>query len=519
VVRSINKFATAVALRGLGFAVLVGGCLPALSQETPMSADDHIFSVEHVRRLAADLARKPFEPPRTDSFKWLAKLDYDRYRDIRFRTENALWRGDGRFFQLQPLPMGWLFQAPVTINIVDKGLSKPLLPNPSLFEFGKLAGSLPEGEGFGYSGFRVSSPINRPSIFDEIVVFQGASYFRAVSRGQSYGLSARGLAVNTGGPTGEEFPLFREFWIETPEKTARQLVVHALLDSPSTTGAYTFQISSGAPTDIFVEMTLFPRQELDQVGIAPLTSMYLFSSFDRSRVNDFRPAVHDSDGLAIWNGNQERIWRPLTNPLRLQASAFQVRDPKGFGLIQRHRKLADYQDLEAQYERRPSAWVVPVGAWGQGSINLLEIPTDSEIHDNIVAYWRPAAPLAAGHNYSFAYHLRWSDDVPVSWHGAIAASSWSGLANGLERKNGTIQYAIDFKGPAVGRQNDLPEAVLSASAGEVSGPTVQFNPDTKGARVSFRLTPKEAELVELRLELRRKGALVSEVWLSRWNKQ
>ena len=436
--------------------------------------------------------------------EWL-NLGYDRYRDVRFRAERAIWRGQGRNFELHLLPSGWLFKQPVDIYVVDGGRAERVQPDSSIFEFGSLAGPPPEGKSMPYSGFRVNGPINSPKAFDEIAVFQGASYFRAVSRGQVYGLSARGLAIDTGEQKGEEFPFFRSFWIETPARNAQQIVVHALLDSVSTTGAYTFRISSVAPTTMDVNVVLFPRKDGMRVGVAPLTSMFLFAGIDRSRVSDFRRAVHDSDGLAVANGAGELIWRPLTNPRRLQVSEFVVQDLRGFGLIQRARTLADFADLEAKYERRPSAWIEPFGSWGNGSVHLVEIPSEEEIHDNIVAYWRPTDPYRASDTYRFGYRIIWADGIPQRTEKAIVRATSSGLANGPARKAGAIRYAVDFSGPPLSKLRQLPEAVVSTSAGKLDKPVVQRNPATGGVRVDFLLWPEGAELIELRLELKANG--------------
>jgi glucans biosynthesis protein len=355
-------------------------------------------------------------------------------------------------------------------------------------------------------------------VFDEILVFQGASYFRGVSRGQSYGLSARGLAIDVAEPGGEEFPFFRAFWVETPNRASQQLVVHALLDSPSTTGAYRFRIMGGAPTMVDVDVTLYPRRDVPHIGIAPLTSMFLFSGIDRSRINDFRPAVHDSDGLSIANAAGERLWRPLTNPKRLQVSVFSVQNLSGLGLIQRRRSFFDYEDLEANYERRPSAWIEPRGSWGNGSVHLVEIPTEEEIHDNIVAFWRPLEPYGKDQAYTFGYRLSWPDDPPLSAQTATVRNTFSGLTNGADRKAGAIRYAVDFAVPNLAKARDLPLAALSATAGKTSMPVVLRNPSTGGVRVDFLLTPGEAETIELRLELKSQDKTVSEIWLARWTK-
>jgi glucans biosynthesis protein len=471
-----------------------------------------------VEQLARELANKPYAPPRQAPERW-AGLTYDQYRDIRLRQQGIVWRGARRKFELQPLPVGWLFKSPVEINIIDHGVVRQLAGANALYDFGPLAGQpAADAPPIEFSGFRLNGPINRAGVFDEIAVFQGASYFRAVSKGQTYGLSARGLAIDTAQPSGEEFPFFKAFWIETPAPSARHVVVHALLDSPSATGAYTFRIAGGKPTRMDVDVKLFTRSEIRHIGVAPLTSMFLFSANGRSRMEDFRPAVHDSDGLAIADRNGERVWRPLANPRLLQVSAFAVKDLAGFGLIQRQRDFAGYQDLEAHYESRPSAWVQPKGDWGAGAVYLVEIPSEEEIHDNIVAFWRPREPYNKGTAYSFGYRLLWPDDAPQHAKKAAVLQTLSGLAGGPGRKNGAVRYAVDFGGPALGKLGRLPRAVLSASAGRIGQPVVERNPNTGGVRVNFVLTPGEADVVELRLELKQRENTVSEVWLSRWTK-
>jgi glucans biosynthesis protein len=267
-----------------------------------------------------------------------------------------------------------------------------------------------------------------------------------------------------------------------------------------------------------VDVRLYPRRDGMRVGVAPLTSMFLFSAIDRARINDFRRAVHDSDGLAIVNAGAEHIWRPLTNPKRLQVSEFLVDGVTGFGLVQRSRNFAAYGDLEANYERRPSAWIEPFGWWGKGSVHLVEIPSEEEIHDNIVAYWRPQDPYRKNEIYRFGYRIVWSNDKPVRTDKALVINTSSGLAAGSERKDGAVRYAVDFAGPTLKKNSELPTARLTWSAGTALPPIVQRNPHTGGVRVSFLLRPEGADLVEMRLELRREGQPISEVWLSRWTK-
>ncbi len=472
------------------------------------------FSTSNVNAEAKRLADQPFGKPALDLPPPFNKLNYDQYRDIRFRSEKAIWKGEHLNFEIQPFAMGWLYDMPVDLWVVDNGAASRLVANGKLFSFGPLIGPSPDDAPYGFSGFRVHGPINRSDNFDEYAVFQGASYFRAVGRGQGYGASARGLALNTARPGGEEFPFFRTFWLEKPKPGATQVTLYALLDSPSTTGAYRFVIEPGETTTMDVSATLYPRVALPHVGIAPLTSMFLNGNATPRRTRDFRPEVHDSEGLAIVNGSEERLWRPLNNPKTLQVSAFMDKDPRGFGLWQRDRTFRSYEDLEAHYEQRPSVWVQPKGQWGEGYIELVEIPVENEIHDNVVAYWHPGKPLTPGGPHVFNYKLSWGRDVPASWSGARVAKTRVGAG----KKPENLLFVIDLTGPAVKDAKDLPVADVTASAGQISNVAVQRNLEISGVRVTFELTPGDAELAELRCILKAGDQAVSETWLYRWTK-
>lgn len=472
------------------------------------------FAPDTVRKLAEKLASRPFVKPVIEVPEPFNKLTYDQYRDIRFRVEQSLWRQEKLDFEIQMFPMGFLYDTPVDIWSVDAGKARQLKADGRLFGLGPLIAKGPDAAPFAFSGLRVHGPINRSDYYDEYAVFQGASYFRAVGRSQHYGMSARGLAINTARPGGEEFPLFRSFWIEKPQAGSPGIVIHALLDSPSTTGAYRFTISPGPATVMDIEAVLFPRQQIIHLGLAPLTSMFLHGGAHRRINGDFRPAVHDSEGLALLNGKGERLWRPLTNPKKLQTSAFLDRDPKGFGLSQRDRNFKNFQDLEAKYGDRPTVWVEPKGAWGEGYVELIEIPAEEEIHDNIVAYWKPAKPLEPDKSHTFAYRLHWTDMVPVAWPGARVQKTLVGSS----RKPGTQLFVIDFDGPAVKEARDLPVAEISASAGSLANVVVQRNPEISGLRVTFELNTGGVELIELRLGLKSNDQLISESWLYRWTR-
>ncbi len=481
---------------------------------------------ELVRRRAEELSHHAYVAPAETLPSAMAAMGYDEYRDLRFRPESAVWRGEGLGFEIQFFVAAYLFRAPVEIFLVENGAIRPLSADRELFDFGPQTSKVPSDAQLAFSGFRIHAPINRSEYYDELLAFQGASYFRGLGRDHSYGLSARALSLNTEGPEVEEFPAFTSFWIERPAD-ARSITLHALLDSPSVTGAYTFRIAPGVQTAMDIDAVLFPRRDLTKVGFAPLTSMYLKDTHDGGGRLDFRPAIHDSDGLASWNGRDERLWRPLLNPPDVQVSSFQDNDPKGFGLIQRGRRFAEYEDLEARYHDRPSAWVEPKNGWGEGAVQLIEIPAEVEYFDNIVAAWRPKDALLAGRAYDVGYRLTWCDDTPAA----------SGYRVGKTRigegsRPGTVHFVVDFldsdgarleKVASVG-VTDVPlrplsEGVVGSSVGITGAPLLQRNRQTGGIRATFEFDPQDHSESELRLSLVANGEPASEVWLFRWRRQ
>ncbi len=509
-------------------AATIGQFLPgtALAQTTNVAASlatDGPFTRSTVSEIARRLSRVPFAAPASRLPEVLQNLTYDQYRDIRFKTSASIWQGDGLPFTVQLFHPGFYFKEPIEVAIVKDGVAKHLPYSTDLFDFGPLVPKGIPNADIGFAGIRIHGPLNRPDYFDEVVVFQGASYFRSLGKGQAYGISARGLAVKTAEPEGEEFPIFRAFWIETPVKDGDTIVLYALLDSPSVTGAYRFTIRPGVTTVMDVEADLFPRVDMAKVGLAPGTSMYFFGPNDRLGVDDFRPEVHDSDGLLVVNGRGERLWRPLSNPSTLQISAFVDAGPRGFGLIQRDRNYVTYQDLEAFYEKRPSLWVEPVGDWGTGAVTLVEIPTNSEIHDNIVAYWQPKDPIPAGTEYSFAYRLSWGSDPAFVPGGMVVDGTMVGRST-LDGNSPIRRFVIDFAPQQIldGKPAGEPKATVTTSAGKISNIVVIPNPkigEGEGWRVNFELDPQDANLIELRTVLTFPDGRASETWVYRWTAQ
>ncbi|MGD9762187.1 MAG: glucan biosynthesis protein [Candidatus Binatia bacterium] len=476
----------------------------------------HAFDLDDVAQRAEALAAEPYKERQQKVPDWMlvGSMTYDQWRDIRFRPDHALWRDRQLPFQVQFFHPGLYYDRTVRVNVIEPDGVHPVPFDPERFDYGKntFADRIPRD--IGYAGFRIHYPLRNPNYLDELIVFLGASYFRALGRDNLYGLSARGLAIDTVEPSGEEFPVFIEYWLEPPAPDANHVVVYALLDSRSLAGAYRFDIKPGEQTAVDVEAKLYPRRQVAKLGIAPMTSMFFFGENTVRHFDDFRPEVHDSDGLLIHFAGGEWLWRPLDNPTRINTSSFVTTNPKGFGLIQRDREFASYQDVETRAELRPSAWVEPAGDWGEGHIELVEIPTTSELVDNAVAYWVPDKPLQPGSPRSLEYTLYWfSDDRARPPGGRVVAT---------RRDRGTVpggyRFVVDFNGD---RLRDLPAdrpptAVISAGPGpdaaDLLDQHVVKNPGTGGWRVSFQLRPKTNAPVELRAFLTEAGDVLSETW-------
>ncbi len=505
--REVLKFLTGLAATAAS-PVWATGAYPTphfMGEPTPFTADT-------LRARAKAMARTPYELRPEVPEEW-RNLSYDEYRALWFRSNaSALWTDTDTPYRVDFFHPGLYFPHAVQINVVENGNANRVAFDLGLFDKTDTFPDLPLNENMGYSGFRLRTELEKPGIHQEFMVMQGASYFRALGKGQVYGLSARGLAINTAGAEGEEFPDFTEFWIERPKTGREDITIHALMDSPSTTGAYSFVVHPGFPTQIDVTAHVFPRHEISHVGIAPLTSMFLFDETNRNRFDDFRPAVHDNDGLLIQNGAGETIWRPLANPTKLQVSSFVDNNPRGFGLMQRANEFSDFADLEALYHKRPGLWITPGEDWGRGTVTLVEIPADREIYDNIVAYWRPRESLKAGQDYQFTYRMSWGESATDPQPVARVLNTRLG-----KRFHGGYIVTIDFENSAA-LPEDLSELALhiGSNRGTHSDGIVQRNPETGGPRLAFTFDPEEASAVEMRAQLRHKGRMVSEVWLYRW---
>ena len=483
----------------------------ATAQTTPNTEKKtEKFSHDTVITLAEQLSQKPFKEAKKAP-KELIDLNFDTYSKINYQENAAIWGGSPTKFSVQLFAPGFLYKNLVDIDVVENSKAIPIelteasfdVPNDAIEKLLTQVGQ--------YAGVRLHYPINDDETKDEFIMFQGASYFRVLSKGQTYGLSNRGLAIDVAQPKGEEYPLFKRFWVERPSKYQTAIVVHALLDSQSVTGAYRFGIYPGAPSRVEVEVTLFPRHDIQHVGLAPLTSMFLYGGLDSSDKPDYRPQVHNSDGLQVDRGNGERLWRPLNNPNKLQISAFGDEDIKGFGLIQRHRKFEDYQDLDANYQLRPSAWIEPLNDWGKGQLILLEIPSNAETNDNIVTYWEPQGGLKKDQPYKYSYRMTASNDSPSAASKARVVRSSKGqlVTKGKE-------LLIDYSN--INAQDiDKIRIDASISKGKIISSRIVAHPDINGARVFLNFEPESTNVAELRVQLNKDDKPLAATWLYRWN--
>jgi glucans biosynthesis protein len=472
------------------------------------------FDFDDVAARAQAQTLKPYRSEIRKPPAELQALTYDQYRDIRFRPDHALWRADQLPFELMFFHLGKFQTEPVRINEVTPQGVRHVRYRSADFDYGQNRLSPQKWGDVGFAGFRAHYPLNAGAYKDELAVFLGASYFRALGAGQRYGLSARGLAIDTVGGKGEEFPRFTEFWIVKPAADAKALTVYALLDSARSSGAYQFDIQPGARTVMNVRARLFLRASVTALGIAPLTSMYQFGENQPHRT-DFRPEVHDSDGLMVATGEGEWIWRPLINPNHVLATSFSMRSLKGFGLMQRDRNFSSYEDSEARYELRPSAWVEPVGSWGPGRVELVQLSTPDETNDNIVAYWVPENPPAAGQPLDFEYRLHWQGTQqqrpPGGW--VVQSRIGRGFAELGENEQ---QFVVDFTGPKLDAlPHDAPvKAMVSSPA---NGQIVESNAYRLDATGAWRMTVRVKQLklsepTELRGFLQSGEDVLTETW-------
>ena len=500
--RVLRWLARAGSLALLGLAIAKAGAQP--------------FDFSTLRDRAKALAAAPHVAPKGQVPDWLRQLSYDDLRLIEFDGRESLWFREKLPFQVQYLHPGFLLDRMVHLHEVRDGVARPIPFRREYFNYRSLkSGQIPESLGF--AGFRLMFPFHGSgTLLNEVGSFAGASYFRFLCPGAAYGLSARGLALNTWEPEGEEFPVFTEFWFEHVDARAKSMNIYALLESESVAGAYRFTVTPGETTLVQVKAALFFRKNAKVTGVAPLTSMFWHGE-NSDTTRDFRPEVHDSDGLLVHNGAGEWIWRPLENPRAVRVASFVDENPRAFGLLQRDRDFENYQDLEASYHTRPSLLVEPIGQWGKGAVRLVEIPTTTEFDDNIVAFWVPEKLPPPGEAFEVEYRLAWGLDKIAPPAGFVRATRHGKSARyepGFER------FVVDFDGAklrSLGADAKLEHVVTVGEGGKLNHAALQKNAINGTWRVAFTVKPDgSGRPVELRCYLKKAGDSLTETWSYLW---
>ena len=492
-------------------------------------------TLEYVAKRAEQRARKPFHSPRADLPEVLRadKLDYDKYREIEFHHDKALWAAEKLPFHVEFFHPGYLYQEPVRLNEFTLTHVQPVRFVRDFFNYRslKIANQIPTDTG--YAGFRLLFPLNAEGRWDELGAFLGASYFRLLGKGQHYGQSARGLALDCGeSDRPEEFPIFTDWWLGKPHRDDEELRLYAILDSPSCAGAYSFVIRPGETTVADIQFVLYLRETnnvrltgaqpkpLKTIGVAPLTSMFWFGDASERKFQDYRRGVHDSDGLLIRMDNGEMLWRPLVNPARIRHQRFAARNIRGFGLLQRDRDFADYEDLFNHYHQVPSVWVELRGSWGEGEVNLVELSTQYEGLDNIVAFWDPKTKPLPMQPYRFAYTLCWTREPALkrSPPNKVLATRVGADPRDPQRR----QFAIDFGGTDLNAipESAPPQPIASCSENAVIVENQVFrNPFSNTWRVMLKLEPKagNTDPVDIRCALKKGKEVISETWTYLWS--
>lgn len=517
-----------------GPALLVLLWLIALAMPRCHGAERAEINFEYVLKRAEERARQPFKSPRTEMPEVLRpeKLDYDQYRKIRFRNDRAFWLADRLPFRVEFYHPGYIYQEPVHMYEFTNTHVQAIRFVQDWFDYSDLGIERAVPAKTGYAGFKIAHPLNQLGEYAEMASFLGASYFRMLGKDQRYGASARGLALDCGEPDRpEEFPIFTDFWLGKPTLEDTTVKIYAVLDSVSCTGAYEIVIRGGQTTVASIEAAIIfrendkilatdkERKPLATFGLAPLTGMFWFGENSERKFDDYRPEVHDSDGLLIHMDSGEVLWRPLNNAGVLRHSVFAAKNVRGFGLLQRDRDFSHYQELFNSYHKVPSIWVKPRGDWGEGEVHLIELPTHYEGLDNIVAFWNPKQKPAPLQPMRFGYELLWTKetDFTLSENQVVNTMIGADSPDGKKR-----QVHIDFRGPKLDAipVNAPPQAAVSCTANaRIYETKVLRNEYAGGWRVLLKFEPEAdtKEPVDLRCTLKQGDEAVSETWTYLWS--
>jgi glucans biosynthesis protein len=475
------------------------------------------FDYAQLKGLARSMGAAAYKPPNVELPAPIARLGWDQWQAIRFRDDHSLWAGEDRWFQARFFHLGFTVTKPVRLYSVDNGQAQELAYDSALFDYSKSGVDAHKlAPNLGFAGFRL---LFHSDWTRDVAAFQGASYFRAVDGDKQYGMSQRGLAIDCGMARAEEFPDFIAYYLERPARNSSQVTVYGLLDSPSVAGAYRFVIDVADTIVMDIDAALYPRKTIERIGIAPGTSMFFDGPNDHRVDNDWRPAIHDSDGLQLYTGGGEWLWRPLVNPAAVRVNSFIDNSPRGFGLMQRDRNFDHYQDDGVFYDLRPSVWVEPKAGWGKGAVMLVELPTSDETADNVVAFWNPADKPQRGQELLYGYRLYWCRYNPVASALAQVQATRAGIGGvvGQKRSYFSWRFVVDFAGGhfALLGESAHVEPVITASRGQIEITSARPLHAINGWRAMFDLKPTDdsSEPIDLRLYLALNGQALTETWV------
>lgn len=487
------------------------------------------FTFETLVSMARNSARCEYKERVTPLPKSLQNLDYSQYNLMRYNIDSDLWANDDLPFRVSFFPLGTtLYSLPVEIYEIDNETLISKVPfSPKFFQYEDqvkfIKDQMPEDAG--YAGFKLRYKPKGSSYPDEFAAFLGNSYFRIICDGSSYGLSNRGLAINTGVENvPEEFPAFEKFYLVKPSKGDESIIIYAFLNGRSVTGAYSFKITPGTEASVDVKSVLFLRNKVNLLCLAPITSMFWFTLGEPDNFYDYRPSVHNSEGLVLSDGKND-IYEPLTNyPFhKMINDDISCDSLRYFGLVQRDREYNRYMDPGVKYHLNPNCLIVPQNNWREGSLRLFVLPTLTEWMDNINLFWIPKTLPEPMEPINFDYKILYSLKEPKN---TLSFVKYTNLGQDLINCKNTI-FALSFadKDAIIEKSKDIkidlqvPSDVIIASPPSIE--KIIFN-DTW--RVLFTLTIHKKLAYEdkpfiIKCTLKDNGKSISEEWYFLWYPQ
>lgn len=502
-------------LKGLGLGLLLTACgAPLSALPEPRSRASSRARARTIFNEIEALARKrvkaaPLGPPAPIS-EQLMGIDFETYRSLEFRNDRAFFRDTNNYIELQLFQRGHYYGRDVAIHIHEAdGTRRELSFDPSRFNYEGSLRDLPVEE-LGYAGLRLHAPINRGDYHDEFLVFLGASYFRGIGRGHVYGLSGRCYCIDTGLEGAEEFPEITALHLVRPAPNETSAFIVAEVRSPRSEAAFYFEVMPGDETVLDVEGAIFLREDVPNLGLAPLTSMYLFGEDRPGRFSDYRPEIHDSDGLVLHSANGERLFRRLRNPRETTLSSFRLDHPQGFGLLQRDRSPMSYLDHHDRYEDRPSGYIEPIEGFERGVVRLLEFSTELESDDNITAFFVPDEVKA---EMRVRYRVRFLSGEPLPEAGFRVARYRRGLpkSNFKPVLDGSQLIVIDWEGGKMDALDAL-EPIVTAEGATIEGARLIALPELGALRMEFIVRFESDAPAELRAFIREGESARSETF-------